>query len=87
VQLHATVRVCVGRGEDLVTDARLDVELLAKLAGEAGGERFAGVALAARKLPTALEVYALLPPGDEKQMLVLDDRGGHHDAVHETLST
>jgi hypothetical protein len=87
MQLHATVRVGVGRGEDLLADAHLDVQLLAKLAGETGVERFAGVALAARKLPVPLEVDTLLPPGHEKPSVAVDNRRGHHDAIHTKLST
>ena len=60
--------------------ARVDVELLAQLAREARRERFAGVALAAGKLPVALEVRALPPSRDEEPAVALDDRGGDDDA-------
>jgi len=64
---------------DLRTDARVRAELLDELASQARVERFAGVALAARKLPIAFQMRPSQTPGDKEPSLALDDRGGDDD--------
>jgi hypothetical protein len=82
VQLDPPIRVVVCGREQLVADLDVHIELLPKLARQPPGKPFARVAFAARKLPVAGEVYAVLTPRDQKAAALLDDRGRHDDRRH-----
>ena len=82
MQLDPPVRIRVRRREQFVSDGSLDAELLANLPHQAGGMRLAGLALAARKFPVALEMDALLAACQQKAIVALDDRGGDDDRDH-----
>src|SRR5581483_2653144 len=53
MELDPAVDVGVGDREHFVADPGLDVQLFAQLARQAGGQRLAAVALAARKFPAS----------------------------------
>src|SRR5207247_3013381 len=82
MQLHATIRVRMRRGEQLVPDCCLDAELLANLPHQTAGMRLARLALAAGKFPVALEMDAALAARQQKAIVAFDDRGDDDDRVH-----
>src|SRR6476646_10269701 len=55
MQFHAAIRIVVPRRENLSADARLDVQFFSQLEQETRVERFARIALAARKFPEPFE--------------------------------
>jgi len=79
VQLDAAPRIVVGRRQAQASHAARHAQLLVELAREAGLERFAGLDLAAGKLPQPLEVRALHPARHEEAAVALDDGGGDDD--------
>ena len=68
--------------EDLLADACADAKLFAKLARQARRMIFAGLALAAGKLPQPFEVDAALAPRDQKRVVRFDDGCGDDDPRH-----
>src|SRR5712691_12594575 len=82
MQLDGALRIGVSRGEDLLADSGVDVELLEKLARETHGQCLAGVALAPGEFPASFEVGAFRPFRHQKPAVPLDDRGGHDDRRH-----
>src|SRR5476651_2653616 len=78
-QLRVGGRELVRRRENLLADARGDVELLEDFPRETDLQRLVAIALPAGKLPEAFEVHALLPSRDEVRPVMLDDRRGDHD--------
>ena len=82
MQLDAAIRVGVRRREQLVADARVDVELFAQLARQAAGRASRRIAFAAGKLPEALEMDAALARVTRNAAVALDDRRGDDDRRH-----
>src|SRR5436190_12445289 len=76
MQLDDAVVVAMRDDVDLVADPRLDVQFFAQLPCEAGGQRFARIALAAREFPQAFEVNAALAPSHQIAAVSDDDRRG-----------
>ena len=66
------------RFEHQLVNDDIGVELLDDFASKCRVVRFTGVDLASGKLPMAGEVHAVLPPREEKTIVVLD-YGGDDD--------
>jgi len=79
VQLDPSIGVIVRDRQDLSSDFGTDVQLFINLADQAGRQCFTRLTLAAGKFPMSGQVHALLPPGDEKAAVDLDDGGCHDD--------
>ena len=86
MQLDRPLWIGMHGREYFFTDRDGDVELFSEFARETAGKRFAGIALAAGKLPQPLEVDALLALGDQKAAVAFDDRGAHDDTIHDGFS-
>ena len=80
VQLDAAIGVVVGHVTSTsAPTSTVGPELLFHLPPQAVRQRFAGLALAAGKLPIALEVDPCRPPRDRNTAVLLDDRRGDDD--------
>ena len=79
MKLHAPIVVVVSDGQQFLADFGGAAELFENLATQAGGVRFSRLALAAGKLPHALEVGAAKPPRDEIALAALHDGGSDDD--------
>jgi hypothetical protein len=82
MQLDASIRVLVRRGEDGSPDSDLDVELLEDFSRKERRQRFARLAFAAWELPIAFEVNASLAARQQERIVPLDDGGGDDDRDH-----
>ena len=71
------------RGEYLLADGDVGVELFPQLASQTGGERLARLAFAAGELPEPLEVNSLLTFRDQEPAVTLDDGGADDDGFHD----
>ena len=76
VQLHPPIGILMGRRQHFPANLHRDAELLPKLADQARVDGLIRLALAARKLPMALQVHAGKPSGDQITALRLDHGRG-----------
>jgi len=82
MQLHATIRIIVLRHQHFEADLGFHGQLFAELAGHTRSQRFAGIALAARKFPGAREMDTRLAARHQEPPIPLDDRGRDDDRRH-----
>jgi len=82
MQFHASFRIRVRGGENLAADGDLTSKFFLNFTNETRFERFARIALPARKLPEAAEMDARRPARHEVRAVPYDDRGGHDNSVH-----
>jgi len=79
VQADDPLRVRVFDPDELLADHRLDAQLLVQLTREAFLMRFANLALAAWKLPTAGKVRSGQAARQKETLAAFYDRGDHDD--------